>query len=253
LVYILFGKVGFGPVGTNVYIGKRFASILVTLTKKEAINMIALTEPFLRLWESIVNILPGIVGALIILVIGYIIGWIASWIVEKVLTKIQFNKCVIGKTNVCKATGNMDLSKIIGLITKWGIFALFLASAASVVQLAGLAFFLQEVAFWIPNLIAAVIIALVALIAGDYASYKIEETKIKSSRFVGLGAKVVIVFLGAVIALKQIGIDVSIVEHSFLVILAGVMLALALAFGLGFAEAVKAESKDLVKKIKKNL
>ena len=97
------------------------------------------------------------------------------------------------------------------------------------------------------------IIALAALIAGDYASYKIEETKIKSSRFVGLGTKIVIIFLGAIIALKQVGIDVSVVENSFLVILAGVMLALALAFGLGFSEAVKAESKDLVKKIKKNL
>ncbi len=215
--------------------------------------MIALTEPFFKLWESVINILPGIVGALVILIIGYIVGWIVSWVVEKILTKAQFNKCVVGKTNVCKATGNMDLSKIIGLITKWGIFALFLASAASVVQLGGLAVFLQGVAFWIPNLIAAVIIALAALIIGDYASYKIEETKIKSSKFVGLGTKVVIVFLGAIIALKQIGIDVSVVEYSFLVILAGVMLALGLAFGLGFADVVKTESRDLVKKIKKNM
>src|SRR3989338_8185269 len=133
--------------------------------------MITYTEPFLRLWDSVVNILPGIIGAFLILIIGYVVGWVVSWIVEKGLTKIQFNKCVIGKTNVCKATGNMDLSSIIGLITKWGIFALFLASAASVVQLGGLASFLQGVAFWLPNLIAAVIIALAALIAGDYASY----------------------------------------------------------------------------------
>lgn len=211
--------------------------------------MIALTEPFLKLWDSTVNFLPGIIGALVILIIGYIIGWILGWIVEKVLGKIKFKKML--KVSLFKIMEDINVPHILGMITKWGIFALFLASAASVVQLGGLASFLELLALWIPNLIAAVIIALAALIAGDYASFKIQETKIKSSAYVGLGVKSAILFLGAIIALKQIGIDVSIVEHSFLVILGGVMLALAIAFGLGFGEVLKDEAPAMVKNLKK--
>ncbi len=211
--------------------------------------MIALTEPFLNLWNSTVNFLPGIIGAIVILIIGYLVGWILGWIVEKVLAKIKLGK--VQKFGFFRAAGDMNVPHIIAMIVKWGIFALFLASAASVVQLDGLATFLGTVALWIPNLIAAVIIALAALMAGDYASFRIQETKIKSSAYVGLGVKVAILFLGAIIALKQIGIDVSIVEHSFLVILAGVMLALAIAFGIGFGEVLKDEAPVIVKNLKK--
>jgi len=211
------------------------------------------TEPFLRLWSSFYDFVPGIIIALIILLVGYIIGWFFGWIVEKVLNRIQLKRTLVSKTSISKAIGLMDLPLIIGAIIKWGIFTLFLASAASVVHLQGLSNFMENLAAWIPHLIAAVVIALAALVAGDYAEYKILETKIKSSKYVGLSAKLAIVFLGAIISLKEIGIDVSIVEHSFLVILGGVMLALAIAVGIGFSDVVKELSKDLVKNIKKRV
>jgi len=211
------------------------------------------TEPFLRMWSSAYDFVPGIIFAIIILAVGYLIGGLLGWIVEKILSKIEIKKALVSKTNISKAIGGMNLPLIIGAIIKWGIFTLFLASAASVVHLEGLSNFMENLASWIPHLIAAVIVALAALVAGDYAEYKILETKIKSSKYVGLSAKLAIVFLGAIISLKEIGIDVSIVEHSFLVILGGVMLALAIAVGIGFSDVVKDESKDLVKKIKKKV
>jgi len=210
-------------------------------------------EPFLSLWNSTLNLLPGIVGAILILILGYLVGWFFSWIVEKVLTKLKLNRCAVYKTNLCKATGDMDISKIIGLIVKWGIFALFLAASASLVQLNGLSNFLEQMALWIPNLIAAVLIALAAVIAADYAEYKIMETKVRNSSYIGFGVKIVIIVMGAIIALKQISIDVSIIEHSFLVILAGLVLAFALAIGIGFSDVVKKESAGIAKKLKRRL
>ena len=50
-------------------------------------------------------------------------------------------------------------------------------------------------------------------------------------------------------ALDQIGVNVKLAENAFLIILAGIMLALAIAFGLG----MKDEAGDIVKKMKKKL
>ena len=50
------------------------------------------TEPFLRMWSSAYDFVPGIIFAIIILAVGYLIGGLLGWIVEKILSKIEIKK-----------------------------------------------------------------------------------------------------------------------------------------------------------------
>ena len=68
------------------------------------------------------------------------------------------------------------------------------------------------------------------------------------AHLIGSIAKVVVVVFTLVIALGQLGIDLSIAESSILIVLAGIMLALAIGFGLALKEEVKPVVKKIIKK-----
>lgn len=200
------------------------------------------------LWDSIVNVTPGIVAAIVILIIGYIVGILLGFIVRKALEKSRiFLK--LPKTKFSKLAGKFDFPAFFGILTKWYVIILFLSPAAGFVKMKGLSDFLVSLSMWIPNLIVAVIIGLVGFIAAEYIVVKIHETKAKSAPALSMVAKIIVLIFTAIIALEQLGLDLSVAETSFLIILSGIMLALAIGFGL----ALKDEAKDLIKKAKKNL
>ena len=104
---------------------------------------------------------------------------------------------------------------------------------------------------WIPNLIVAVIFALIGVVAAEYVANQIRYIKGKGTDTIAGFARVIILVFVAVIALQQIGINVELAGQTLLIIVAGVMFGLALAFGIGFGLALKEEAKGWIKKGKK--
>jgi len=212
-----------------------------------------LTDPLLALWQGLVRSVPGIIAAIAVLIIGYIIAWALGKLVRAVLTRLDADKWLMKKTSMKKLMGDFKLSGFLGLITKWYVFVMFLPPAAEVVQLRSLSAFFYDVAVWIPQLIAGVIIALIGLLAADYVSAKITETKAKTAGLIALIARVVILVFTALIVLSQIGVQVRVAESSFLIVLSGIMLAVAIMFGIGFGFAMKEDAKKWIKDVKKKL
>ncbi len=211
----------------------------------------SIVDPLYALWKGLVDTIPGIVAAIIILLFGYFVAVIVGNIIEKILVKVKLDTWALKKTNMTRVIGAFKLSHFLGLITKWYLFILFLPPAANIIHLRALASFFYEVAKWVPNVIVGVIIALVGFMAADYISLKIKDTKAKSAGLIAAFTKIVIIIFVLLIALDQIGLKIAIAQSSFLIILAGVMLAIALMFGIGFGLAMKEEAKKAVKNIKK--
>jgi len=209
--------------------------------------------PLKSLWYGLVQTVPGIVAAIILLIIGYIVALIIAYLVDKVLEQIKFDKWVLDKTHATKAFGKLQLSKFLALITKWYVFILFLPPAAALVQLRTLSAFLLAVAMWVPNVIIAVIIAMIGIGVAFYVEKKIVETKAKAASVLAMIAKVIIYIFTLLIVLDQIGIQIAVAQTSFLIILGGVMLAIAMVLGIGFGLAFKDEAKGLIKDVKKKL
>ncbi len=218
------------------------------------VNIIqTITSPIQSLWQRLLYSLPGILAMVLILIIGYIIAVVLGIIVEKLLHKLNADKWLLEKTSMSKLIGKFKLSRFLGLITKWYVFVMFLPAAANAVQLSTWASFLNDLAKWIPNVIVGVIIALVGILAADYVSTKITELKAKGAGAIALATKTIIIIFAALMALRQVGVDVRIAESTFLIVLSGIMLALALMFGIGFGLAMKEEAKSTIKKVKKKL
>jgi len=209
----------------------------------------AILNPLVNIWHSFVELLPGLIGALVVLLVGYLVGWIIGFVVKKVLHKAKVDKLFIEKKKLSSLLGKFQLSEVLGLIVKWYVFVLFLTPAASLIKLTTLSEFLVKLSLWIPNLIAAILVAIFGMAAAEYVQLKIELIKAKSSALVGNIAKILIIVFTAIIALKQIGLNLSLAENSVLIVLAGVMLALAIGFGLALKDELKPFIKDVKKRI----
>lgn len=201
------------------------------------------------LWDGLLKAVPGVIAALVILVLGYLVSLGVEWLVRKILDKAKADSYLVDKTSLSKVFGKLSLSYLLGLITKWLIFMLFLASASEVVSLRPLANFLEAVAAWIPVIIGASLLGLFGVVASDYVRQKIEATKVKNAELVAGFVKTVLLVFTAVFVLAQIGFDVSILEGSLFIVVAGVVFALALGFGL----ALKDEAKNVVKDVRRRL
>ena len=213
----------------------------------------SIIRPLASIWVSVVNTLPGLLGALVVLVVGYFVGVFLGQVVEHLLTRLKVEKFLLEKTNVARVLGYFRLSHFVGLVIKWYVFILFLTPAASITRLIPLAYFMLEVARWIPQVIAAVIIALVGVMAGDYVEYKVQETRAKAADLIGASAKILIVLFTALIVFDQIGIRVSVAQTSFLIVLSGPRLGFAIMIGIGFGFGPKDDAKLVIRKIKRKL
>ena len=214
---------------------------------------VSVIEPLRSIWTGMVQTVPGIVAAIILLIIGYIVALIIAYVVDQVLERIKFDKWVLDKTHAAKTFGKFKLSNFLALITKWYVFILFLPPAAALVKLGSLSTFLMAVAMWIPNVIVAVILAIIGVAFAFYIDRKITETKVKAASILAMIAKVIIYIFTLLIVLDQVGIQIAVAQTSFLIILAGVMLAVAMVVGIGFGLAFKDEAKRIIVTIKKKL
>jgi len=211
------------------------------------------TSPFLRLAYGFLDAVPGVVAAILILILGYVVAWVLGRVVGGILARVKFDQWVLHKTNMSRVVGDFRLSHFLELITKWYVFILFLPAAANVINLGMLQNFLLDVALWIPQVILGVVIGLIGIMSADYVGMKIEETRAKAASVIASAAKIVILIFTAIIVLDQIGVKIDIAANSVLIILSGIMLGLALMFGIGFGLAMQGEAKTMIAKLKKKL
>jgi hypothetical protein len=213
----------------------------------------SIVDPFVSIWFWLVKAVPDIVAAIVILIVGYLVALAVSSIVEKLLNRIKFDQWVFDKANLSHAIGKFDLTSFMAMIVKWYIIVLFLAATANRIQMETLAAFLSSLSLWIPQVIVAVVIGLIGIIAGMYVEKKVVGTKAKGSKIVAAIAKWAIYVFTALIVLDQAGVQVALAQNSFMIILGGLVLMIALLVGISFGFAFRGEAEKIIKDVKKKL
>lgn len=214
---------------------------------------VQILHPLVSLWQSFVDVFPGIVAAIIILIIGYFIALLLGHVVRIVLSKLKVDN-VLGKVNAPKSVSKVRVSSILGQLTKWYVFIVFLGSAAEVLELGALSELLVRFVLWLPQLIIAILAVFLGLIVAYYVSHIIEtEAKVKGAKALGSMFKFIVLFIAIIIALEQIGIEVSILENTFLILIGGVALGAAIALGISFGQGLKGPVAQFIANMKKRL
>ncbi len=198
----------------------------------------AIEQSFIDMWTGLVEAIPTFVAAIAVFVVGLIIASLAERLVRKL---VQFLKVdtLAERMKVHETLEKVDISltfaDVMGKIVKWFFIIVFLNAAVEVLGWTQINMFLNEVLVYLPNVLIAVIILAIGLIVASFvetlvtAKLKLAHVPVKSPETLGSIAKWAVVATATVAALTQLGVAVSILNILF----GGVVLALALAFGLG--------------------
>jgi hypothetical protein len=148
----------------------------------------------------------------------------------------------IGVNDVFQSySDDFSVSLLIGRLVKWFFILAFTMAAAEVLGWTRITIFLNEIIFYIPQVLVAVVILVLAIIAGKFfetivvKSIKGSNTPIDKPEVLGAVTKWSFLVFGVLAALLQLGIATSLIQILF----TGVVFALALAFGLGGRKKVE--------------
>jgi hypothetical protein len=183
--------------------------------------------------------IPLVVGALLIIIIGWIIAGILARITTEVLRRVGADRLFAdyGSRVYGDRTRTVQPSVVAGELVKWLVRLVFLVAAANVLGLTQVSELLNDVLLWIPNLIVAAIILMVAPLLARFVRGTIEvgagEMGFSNASLLGRIAEIAIVAFAVIIAINQIGIAANLVNILFIGVVAALALAFGLAFGLG--------------------
>lgn len=186
--------------------------------------------------NDLVTALPAVIGALVILIVGWLIAGLVGRVVTALLKRVGVDRTLAahGQQVYGPNAQNFAPSRIAGAIAKWLVFLIFLIAAANFLGWPQVSDLLNRVILFIPNLIVAAIILVLAPIAGRLLRGVIERGSasagVTTGPLLGRVAEIAVIAFGVVIAVNQVGIASDLVNILF----TGVVLALAIAFGLAF-------------------
>jgi hypothetical protein len=192
--------------------------------------------------NSFLAAVPLVIGALIIIVIGWIIAGVLARVVTELLRRVGADRLFAehGGRVYGDRTRNIKPSVVAGELVKWLVRLVFLVAAANVLGLTQVSELLNDVLLWIPNLIVAAIILLIAPLIARFVRSAIEvgagEMGFTNAALLGRIAEIAIVAFAVIVAINQIGIAANLVNILFIGIVAALALAFGLAFGLGGRE-----------------
>lgn len=210
-------------------------------------------QPLYSLWDRFVEIFPGMIWAIILIIFGYLLASILGYSFKLLLQKFGLDEQV-KRAKLTKAVGSIHLSMIFGELLKWYIFIIFLQSAVDVLNLGALTGLLEKLVLWLPNVIAAVLIMLFLLFLAHFLEMKIvENSNMKGVKTIAVVIKYVLIVIAAIISLNQIGIDVSLLENLTLIIIGSLAVGIALALGIGLGLGLKKEGESIINEIRKNI
>ena len=203
-----------------------------------------------ELVNTFYSVLPSIILAVILMILGYVLGWLAKIALIKIIKYMGSDEW-FDKQHLLAAIGNKPLSSLVGSILKWYIFFIFLKQSIELVNLLTLN---EVLGFWISIvllIIAALAILIIGFIFGRFARNAISATKYPLRKVVGYAVEVMIVYIALVMGIRMIGLPAQLLEWTFLIAFAGVVLCASLMLGIGFGLSLKDEAKEIIKELKK--
>lgn len=215
------------------------------------------TASLQALWIGFISFLPVFLGAIIVFIIGWIIavllGKLTAQIVrslriDQILEKMGFRK------SLEKANLKLDSGNFFGELVRWFFIIVFLMASTDILGLSEVTVFLKTVLLYIPQLLVAVIILLIAVLVSNFlqklVKASVEAAGLKSANFLGIVTKWSILVFAFLAALLQLGIVPSLIQTLFTGFIAALTLGIGLSFGLGGKDIAAEFLNDMKKSVR---
>ena len=196
--------------------------------------------------------LPKIIGAVLILIIGWILAKLLKKAIVKLLTLIRLNT-LSEKVGIEKFLKEGGLKKtavdLIGSLFYWIIMLTVILAIFNSLQLTSAQELFNSIILFIPNIIVALIILLFGLYAAKLISTvlssSLKNMNDKTAEFIEKAAYISIVIFTVFLVLGQLKIAQDIITNAFILVFGAICLAFGLAFGLGGKESAAEVLKNI--------
>lgn len=191
---------------------------------------------FESIYVAFATLLPNLILAGLVLVIGFIIARIVEKLVKRFI--IYLNQSLNARLqsrllNVDLKASALFLSKIVF----WFILLLSIVFCLQLLHVDFLTYWFDRLIGYLPNVIVAVVIIFFGIVAGrllgDLIKSAASRTGIANGSYMGRAVGYLVLFVSIVIALDQLGINIGFLTNLFIIILSSLLFGASLAFGLG--------------------
>jgi hypothetical protein len=184
--------------------------------------------------------LPRLLLALLVVAVGWLLAKATRFAVERALRAVNFNVLTerAGTDNFLKQAGmGGDTTTLFGLVAFWLVILATLIIACNDLGLTYITDLLGRAVLFTPKLLVAMLLVVFGSYCARFVGNAVHgycvDAQIPDADMLGRIVRYVIMTLVVMIALSQVEIGGDIIQRTFLIILGGLMLALALAFGIG--------------------
>lgn len=190
-----------------------------------------------NLLNSTIELLPLFASSLIVLLVGYSLGRLLRFLTKKFinnLPRLFINKKI--KNRLYQVNFEHSATHISNIIF-WMILFFTLLLISEIIGVQIISSWFSGIVYFLPNILVAVVIIFFGIIGGRLACNLVisatNQAEISYGNVIGKMAQYGILFISCIIAVDQLGIEISFLIHIIDIVLAALLFGAALAFGLG--------------------
>ncbi|WP_425075749.1 mechanosensitive ion channel family protein [Psychroserpens sp. S379A] len=212
-----------------------------TITEYKNIAM----ESLSTMWLEMTKIFPSIIGAIVVLIIGWLVSKLIVKIIKKALKLSKANKLDDKLNEIEIVEGkqlNFDTIKIVSTFVKWMIYIMILIVVSDILNLKIISEQISNFLGYVPQLFVALVIFTLGLLFANFVKKGLqsffESMDLSGGKIISQIVFFLLVIFISITALNQAGVNTEIITSNLTMILAAFLLSFAIAFGLGAREII---------------
>lgn len=204
----------------------------------------ALRDSLRRVLSSLASLVPGLVALLISVLVALLLGAVARWILVRLLGAFRFDQRLErgGFSALADWSPRHSPTQLLGRLVHWMFVLLGAMVGLAAFDATLMTTLLGRLGTYLPNVFIAVILVITGTVLARFLSRGVlisaVNMQLQSARLISLGVKWLVLLLTVAMALDHLSIGGTILDLAFGAVFGGIVLALALAVGLGSKEVV---------------
>ena len=192
------------------------------------------------LWQKIAAFIPNLIGALVVVIVGFVVARLLDALLSKLLAKLGLDRLTQGtglNKMMARVGVKVPMSTLIGKIIYWFVLLVFLVSALESLGLERISATLDTLALYVPKVFAAALVLvaglLLAQLLNSVVSGAAEGVGIDYANALGRVAQGLVIIISISVAIGQLEIKAELLNYVIAIVLLSVGIAVALAIGFG--------------------
>ncbi len=204
----------------------------------------ALRQSLDRVLAALASFIPGILALLVSVLVGALLGWLLAVVLLQLLRWARFDQSLerLGLDGLAEWSPGRSPARLISRLAFWLTLLIGVLVGLAALDATLMSSVAERLMTYVPHVFVAVLLILAGTVLARFLARGVligaVNMQLQSARLLSLGVKWMVIVLTVAMVLDQLGIGGSVLKLAFAILFGGIVLALALAVGLG--------SKDLV-------